>query len=133
MRIDKAGIVERIYQRMDGRIQQSEVEKVLDLALEETITALKDGGSVGLSTAGGGVGGHTPSVGDSGDLSKIERHMKTEPLAERLGISADTPRRAAQRGDLRPIRIGRNLFWPESEVQRWLDAQRQPERVTTPR
>lgn len=59
----------------------------------------------------------------------IEQHWKTEPLAERLGISAETLRRAAQRGEVRPVRLGRDLLWPESEVQRWLDAQRQPERA----
>jgi len=59
----------------------------------------------------------------------IDRHMKTEPLAELLGISADTLRRAAQRGALRPVRLGRDLLWPEPEVQRWLDEQRQPESV----
>ena len=59
----------------------------------------------------------------------IERHWKTEPLAEQLGISPDTLRRAAQRGEIRPVRLGRDLLWPESEVQRWLDAQRQPERM----
>lgn len=59
----------------------------------------------------------------------IDKHYKTEPLAELLGISADTLRRAAQRGELRPVRLGRDLLWPESEVQAWLDRQRQPERV----
>jgi excisionase family DNA binding protein len=59
----------------------------------------------------------------------IERHYKTEPLAELLGISADTLRRAAQRGELRPVRLGRDLLWPEPEVRRWLDSQRQPESV----
>lgn len=59
----------------------------------------------------------------------IDKHWKTEPLAEQLGLSADTLRRAAQRGELRPVRVGRDLLWPESEVQRWLDKQRQPETV----
>jgi excisionase family DNA binding protein len=59
----------------------------------------------------------------------IDKHWKTEPLAEQLGISSDTLRRAAQRGELRPVRLGRDLIWPESEVQRWLDARRQPESV----
>lgn len=59
----------------------------------------------------------------------IAKHWKTEPLAEHLGISADTLRRAAQRGELRPVRLGRDLLWPEPEVQRWLDMQRQPERA----
>jgi excisionase family DNA binding protein len=59
----------------------------------------------------------------------IDKHWKTEPLAEQLGISADTLRRAAQRGEIRPVRLGRDLIWPESEVQRWLDARRQPESV----
>lgn len=59
----------------------------------------------------------------------IDRHFKTEPLAKQLGISADTLRRAAQRGELRPVRLGRDLLWPESEVQQWLDRQRLPERA----
>lgn len=56
----------------------------------------------------------------------IERHFKTEPLAELLGISADTLRRAAQRGEIRPVRLGHDLIWPESEVERWLNERRQP-------
>lgn len=59
----------------------------------------------------------------------IQKHWKTEPLAEQLGISPDTLRRAAQRGELRPVRLGRDFLWPEDEVQRWLDRQRQPECV----
>lgn len=59
----------------------------------------------------------------------IPKHYKTEPLAELLGISADTLRRAAQRGELRPVRLGRDLLWPEPEVQRWLDNRRQSESV----
>lgn len=59
----------------------------------------------------------------------LDKHWKTEPLAQQLGIHPETLRRAAQRGELRPVRLGRDLLWPEQEVQRWLDEQRQPERA----
>ena len=50
----------------------------------------------------------------------IGQHLKTTELAERLSLNPETLRRAAQRGELKPIRIGRDLIWPEEEVVRWL-------------
>lgn len=50
----------------------------------------------------------------------IERHYKTPEIAKLLGIHPSTLRRAAQDGEIRPVRLGRDLLWPESEIQRWL-------------
>lgn len=50
----------------------------------------------------------------------IAQHLKTTELAARLSLNPETLRRAAQRGELRPIRIGRDLLWPEDEVAAWL-------------
>lgn len=54
----------------------------------------------------------------------IEKHWKTEPLAEQLGISADTLRRAAHRGELCPVVLGRDFLWSEPDVLAWLEAQK---------
>lgn len=48
-----------------------------------------------------------------------DRHWKTEPLAEQLGISPDTLRRAAHRGELRPVVVRGELRWPEEEAFEW--------------
>lgn len=50
----------------------------------------------------------------------IGQHLKTTDLAERLSLNPETLRRAAARGELKPVRIGRDLIWPEDEVVRWL-------------
>lgn len=52
----------------------------------------------------------------------IEQHLKTGDLARRLSIHPETLRRAAARGELKPVRMGRDLLWPEEEVRRWLRA-----------
>jgi excisionase family DNA binding protein len=54
----------------------------------------------------------------------IEQHYKTEELAGRLALHPETLRRAAARGEVCPIRMGRDLLWPESEVERWLQTKR---------
>lgn len=59
----------------------------------------------------------------------IDRHYKTLELAELLGVHPETLRRAAQRGELRPVRIGRDLIWPEGEVKAWLESNREESRV----
>jgi excisionase family DNA binding protein len=59
----------------------------------------------------------------------IDRHYKTLELAELLGVHPETLRRAAQRGELRPVRIGRDLLWPEGEVKAWLESNREVSRV----
>lgn len=55
----------------------------------------------------------------------IEKHWKTAELAERLGLSPKTLRRAALRGEVSAIRIGGDLIWPESAVQAWLERNRE--------
>lgn len=54
----------------------------------------------------------------------IGQHLKTTELAQLLSLNPETLRRAAARGDLKPIRIGRDLLWPEDEVRAWLDRNR---------
>jgi excisionase family DNA binding protein len=51
----------------------------------------------------------------------IERHYTTAELAEMLAVHAETIRRAAARGDLRSVRIGRDRRYPESGVVEWLE------------
>ncbi len=55
----------------------------------------------------------------------IERHYKTREVAELLGLHPETIRRAAQRGQLSSIRIGLDRIYPESAIQRWLEANRE--------
>lgn len=50
----------------------------------------------------------------------LERHYKTAVAAEILGMSPATLRSAALRGEVCPIRIGTDLYWPESVVEEWL-------------
>lgn len=54
----------------------------------------------------------------------IAQHLKTAELAARLSLNPETLRRAAARGELKPIRIGRDLLWPEDEVAAWLERNR---------
>lgn len=51
----------------------------------------------------------------------VGKHFKTNEMAEQLGISAETLRRAAMRGELKAYRIGHDLIWEETEVRSWLD------------
>lgn len=55
----------------------------------------------------------------------IERHYKTRELAQLLGLHPETIRRAAQRGQLGSVRIGLDRIYPESAIQRWLEAHRE--------
>jgi excisionase family DNA binding protein len=50
----------------------------------------------------------------------IERHYTTAELAELLSVHPETLRRAAGRGELRFVRVGRDYRFPESAVREWL-------------
>jgi excisionase family DNA binding protein len=50
----------------------------------------------------------------------IERYYTTAELAERLAVHPETIRRAAARGELRSVRIGRDRRYSESAVAEWL-------------
>jgi excisionase family DNA binding protein len=50
----------------------------------------------------------------------IERHYTTAELAELLAVHPETIRRAAARGALRSIRVGRDRRYPKSAVEVWL-------------
>lgn len=52
----------------------------------------------------------------------IERHYTTAELAERLAVHPETIRRAAARGELRSVRIGRDRRYALSAVEEWLRA-----------
>jgi excisionase family DNA binding protein len=56
--------------------------------------------------------------------SSLQQHWKTPELADRLGLHPETLRRAVERGEVRPVRIGRDLLWPEDEVIAWLERRR---------
>lgn len=62
-------------------------------------------------------------------MSAVPQLLKTPELASRLGISADSLLRAKDRCELNPIRIGRDLYWPEMEVLAWLESKRVHRRV----
>lgn len=64
------------------------------------------------------------------NTAAIVQHLKTPALARLLDLHPETLRRAAQRGELDPIRIGHDLIWPVNEVQAWLDRNRTHSRVT---
>lgn len=50
----------------------------------------------------------------------IERHYTTAEVADLLSVHPETIRRAAARGELRSVRIGRDRRYPESAVLEWL-------------
>jgi len=55
-------------------------------------------------------------------MADLERHYTTRELAERLSANPETIRRAAARGELRSIRIGRDRRYPASAIREWLAA-----------
>lgn len=50
----------------------------------------------------------------------VERYYTTAQLAELLSVHPETIRRAAARGELRFVRVGRDYRFPESAVVEWL-------------
>ena len=55
-------------------------------------------------------------------VAVVERHFTTAQLAALLAVHPETIRRAAARGELESVRIGRGSErrYPESGVQAWL-------------
>jgi excisionase family DNA binding protein len=53
----------------------------------------------------------------------IERHYTTAQVATLLAVNPETVRRLAARGDLRFVRIGAELRFPESAISEYLDRQ----------
>ena len=52
----------------------------------------------------------------------IERHYTAQELAELFALNSETIRREAARGNLRFIRIGKDLRFAESAVKEWRDS-----------
>ena len=52
----------------------------------------------------------------------IERHYTSQEVAGLFALNAETIRREAARGNLRFIRIGKDLRFAESAVKEWRDA-----------
>lgn len=52
----------------------------------------------------------------------IERHYTSQELADLFALNVETIRREAARGNLRFIRIGKDLRFAESAVKEWRDA-----------
>jgi excisionase family DNA binding protein len=48
------------------------------------------------------------------------RYYTVQQLAELLSLNPETIRREAARGQLRPMRFGRDLRFAESAVREWL-------------
>jgi excisionase family DNA binding protein len=53
----------------------------------------------------------------------IEPHYTTAQVAGLLAVNPETVRRLAARGELRFVRIGSELRFPEGAVQEYLDRQ----------
>lgn len=53
----------------------------------------------------------------------IERHYTTGQLASLLAVNPETVRRLASRGELRFVRVGAELRFPESGIREYLDRQ----------
>jgi excisionase family DNA binding protein len=51
----------------------------------------------------------------------IERHYTTNELAKLLKAHPETVRRAAARGDLKSVRVGKDRRYPESAVREYLE------------
>jgi excisionase family DNA binding protein len=51
---------------------------------------------------------------------RVERYYTTAQLAELLSVHPETIRRAAARGELRFVRVGRDYRFSESAVLEWL-------------
>jgi excisionase family DNA binding protein len=53
-------------------------------------------------------------------VTVVERHYTTSELAALLAVHPETIRRAASRGRLRSVRVGRDRRYSESAVKDWL-------------
>lgn len=52
----------------------------------------------------------------------IERHYTAQEVAELFALNVATVRREAARGNLRFIRIGKDLRFAESAVKQWCES-----------
>jgi excisionase family DNA binding protein len=56
--------------------------------------------------------------------SVIEPHYTAQQLAKLFALNAETIRREAARGNLRFIRIGKDLRFAESAVKEWCESKK---------
>jgi len=55
----------------------------------------------------------------------LDRHYTARELADLFALNAETIRREAARGNLRFMRIGKDLRFPESAVKEWCESKRE--------
>jgi excisionase family DNA binding protein len=55
----------------------------------------------------------------------VERHYTSAELADLFALNVETIRREAARGNLRFIRIGKDLRFAESAVREWCESKRE--------
>jgi excisionase family DNA binding protein len=55
----------------------------------------------------------------------IERHYTAQELADLFALNVETIRREASRGNLRFIRIGKDLRFAESAVKEWCESKQE--------
>ena len=53
-----------------------------------------------------------------------EQLLNYDQVGERLGVTSRTIFTLRKRGELASINVGRRVLFAESEVQRWIDAQK---------
>lgn len=54
-------------------------------------------------------------------MPPIERYYKGRSLATLLSVHPETIRRAAERGELKSVRVGSERRYAESAVREWLE------------
>lgn len=54
----------------------------------------------------------------------IEPHYTVKQLAESVCLNPETIRREAAKGNLKSLRFGKDLRFPESAVNEWLESKR---------
>jgi excisionase family DNA binding protein len=55
----------------------------------------------------------------------MEKHLSAEEIIEKLGISRKTLDNWIEKGQFpKPFKIGRRIFWKESEIEEYLESTR---------
>lgn len=56
----------------------------------------------------------------------IERHYRPAEVAEQLGVTTETLRKLAFRGEIRCVRVGRDRRYPQSAIDEFLTRNTEP-------